>query len=49
MMFMQDNWNFVRKHTFMGLTGALAAFFDVLMGGMLLLLYFASQIWNRGL
>lgn len=42
-LFKQTNRNVVRKHTFMGMSGALAAFFGVPLGGSLFALEVASR------
>ncbi len=42
-VFRQTNRNVVRKHTFMGMSGALAAFFGVPLGGSLFALEVASR------
>eukprot|EP00581_Thalassiosira_minuscula_P004957 CAMPEP_0183742380 /NCGR_PEP_ID=MMETSP0737-20130205/64603_1 /TAXON_ID=385413 /ORGANISM="Thalassiosira miniscula, Strain CCMP1093" /LENGTH=801 /DNA_ID=CAMNT_0025977961 /DNA_START=90 /DNA_END=2495 /DNA_ORIENTATION=+ len=42
-LFKQTNRNVVRKHTFMGMAGALAAFFGVPMGGSM----FALEVTSR--
>lgn len=42
-VFKQRNTNIVRKHTFMGMAGALAAFFGVPLGGSLFALEVASR------
>eukprot|EP00584_Thalassiosira_punctigera_P004571 CAMPEP_0172540892 /NCGR_PEP_ID=MMETSP1067-20121228/11796_1 /TAXON_ID=265564 ORGANISM="Thalassiosira punctigera, Strain Tpunct2005C2" /NCGR_SAMPLE_ID=MMETSP1067 /ASSEMBLY_ACC=CAM_ASM_000444 /LENGTH=700 /DNA_ID=CAMNT_0013326817 /DNA_START=110 /DNA_END=2212 /DNA_ORIENTATION=- len=42
-VFRQTNRNVVRKHTFMGMAGALAAFFGVPLGGSLFALEVASR------
>lgn len=42
-VFKQTNRNVVRKHTFMGMSGALAAFFGVPLGGSLFALEVASR------
>lgn len=42
-IFKQTNRNVIRKHTFMGMSGALAAFFGVPLGGSLFALEVASR------
>jgi len=42
-MFKQTNTNVIRKHTFMGMAGALSAFFGVPLGGSL----FAMEVTSR--
>ena len=42
-VFKQSNKNVIRKHTFMGMAGALSAFFGVPLGGSLFALEVASR------